>query len=117
MINSKKSRKHLIAVDSTRSGSHGAKRFIKNVLDGLTSYTDLKIILFVDREYFDSYEGKRVQIIRMRMNKGYFIRTLNSILFIPIMARWKHAVLHYSPWDIGPIIKCLPFVLGIRSQS
>ena len=117
MINSKSSRKHLIAVDSTRSGSHGAKRFIKNVLDGLTSYTDLKIILFVDSDLLDSYEGKRVQIIRMRMSKGYLIRTLNAILFIPIMARWHGAVLLYSPWDIGPIFKLLPFVLGIHNPN
>ena len=117
MINSGNSHQQLFAIDSTRSTTTGAKRFIRYLLDGLINHTNLKIILFVDNEIFSSYESKRVQIVRMRMNKGYLIRTLNSILFIPIMARWKHAALHYSPWDIGPIIKFLPFVLGIHNPN
>ena len=117
MITSKSSQRRLIAIDSTRSVTHGAKRFIKNLLDGLIGYTDLVIILFVDNENFDSYESERVQIIRIRMNQGYILRTLNTILFIPILARWHSAILLYSPWDIGPIIKLLPFVLGIHNPN
>ena len=117
MFHDRISKGDLVAVDSTRSVTHGAKRFIKNVLGGLVGHTDLRIILFSDSNYFDSYESERVQIIRIRMNYGYLIRTLNAIVFIPIRARWYHASLLYSPWDIGPIIKILPFVLGIHNPN
>ena len=110
-------KRDLIAIDSTRSVTHGSKRFIRNVLDGLIDYTDLRIILFSETDQFNSYGGKRVQISRVRMNKSYLIRTLNSIFFIPIRARCYRAALLYSPWDIGPIVKILPFVLGIHNPN
>ena len=117
MFHNKISKGDLIAVDSTRSVTHGAKRFIRNVLDGLVAHTDLRIILFSDSNHFDSYASERFQIIRIKMNYGYVIRTLNAIFFIPIRARWHHASLLYSPWDIGPIINILPFILGIHNPN
>ena len=79
MFHDRISKGDLVAIDSTRSVTHGAKRFIKNVLDGLVGHTDLRIILFSDSNNFDSYESERVQIVRIRMNYGYLIRTLNAI--------------------------------------
>ena len=46
MISYKESKNHSIAIDSTRSGSGGAQRFIKNLMDGLLEHTDLNIVLF-----------------------------------------------------------------------
>ena len=60
---------------------------VKNVLDGLVGHTDLRIILFSDSNNFDSYESERVQIVRIRMNYGYLIRTLNAIFLSRIGMR------------------------------
>ena len=117
MFNYKIQKGDLIAVDSTRSVTHGAKRFMRNVLNGLVAHTDLRIILFSDSKDFDSYASERIQIVRIKINYGYVIRTLNAIFFIPIRARWHRASLLYSPWDIGPIINILPFVLGIHNPN
>ncbi len=117
MFYKKISKEDLIAVDSTRSVTHGAKRFMRNVLDGLVAHTDLRIVLFSDNKDFDSYASERIRIIRIKVNYGYVIRTLNAIFFIPIRARWYRASLLYSPWDIGPIINILPFVLGIHNPN
>ena len=97
MFHDRISKGDLVAIDSTRSVTHGAKRFIKNVLDGLVGHTDLRIILFSDSNNFDSYESERVQIIRIRMNYGYLIRTLNAIFFIPIRANLaQNDIIHDS---------------------
>ena len=79
MFYKKISKEDLIAVDSTRSVTHGAKRFMRNVLDGLVAHTDLRIVLFSDNKDFDSYASERIQIIRIKVNYGYVIRTLNAI--------------------------------------
>ena len=71
MISYKESRNHSIAIDSTRSGSGGAKRFIKNLMDGLLEHTDLNIVLFLDDEQFNTYSSKKVKIIKIKYNKGY----------------------------------------------
>ena len=56
MFNGKIPKGDLIAIDSTRSVTHGAKRFMKSVLDGLVAHTDLRIVLFSDNKNFDSYK-------------------------------------------------------------
>ena len=87
------------------------------LLHGLVAHTDLRIVLFSDSKDFDSYASERIQVVRIKINYGYVIRTLNAIFFIPIRARWHRASLLYSPWDIGPIINILPFVLGIHNPN
>jgi len=117
MLSYKESKNHSIAIDSTRSGSGGAKRFIKNLMDGLLEHTDLNIVLFLDDEQFDTYSSKKVKIIKIKYNKGYLIRILNTSLLIPLRSRLLGCSLIYSPWDIGPLIRILPSILGIHNPN
>ena len=117
MINSKSSQRHLIAIDSTRSGTHGAKRFIKTVLTGLLNYTKLNIVVFASCDSFNSFEDKRLNIVHLKSRRGTIMGILNTCFTIPILARLHQAKILYSPWDIGPLIKPIPYVLGIHSSN
>ena len=110
-------KKSVIAIDASRSNTYGSKRFIKTILDGLNQYTELKVLLFVSTENFNSYKSSRVSIIRLKTKKTGFISILNATILIPVKAYLAGASLLYSPWDIGPIINPVPFILGIHSPN
>ena len=110
-------KKSVIAIDASRSNTYGSKRFIKTILDGLNQYTELKVLLFVSSENFNFYKSSRVSIIRLKTKKTGLISILNATILIPIKAYLAGASLLYSPWDIGPIINPLPFILGIHSPN
>ncbi|SVE29854.1 uncharacterized protein METZ01_LOCUS482708, partial [marine metagenome] len=111
------SKQSIIAIDASRSNTYGSKRFIKTILDGLNKNTKLKALLFVTSENFNSYESSRVNIVRLNIGEAGFISILNATVVIPIKAYFSGASLLYSPWDIGPIISPIPFILGIHSPN
>ena len=117
MMKKSASKQSIIAIDASRSNTYGSKRFIKTILDGLNKNTKLKALLFVTSENFNSYESSRVNIVRLNIGQVGFISILNATVVIPIKAYFSGASLLYSPWDIGPIISPIPFILGIHSPN
>ena len=55
MLNQYQEHKNLIAIDASRSNTHGSKRFIKTILNGLITHTNLKVIVYARCENFDSF--------------------------------------------------------------
>ena len=106
-----------IAIDASRSNTYGSKRFIRTILNGLIEHTNLRILVFTSCESFNSLESSRLRIVRLPIKQGGIISILFATLITPILSYFNKAFILYSPWDIGPIIKPLPFILGIHSPN
>ena len=117
MLRNSLNENRLIAIDATRSKTYGAKRFIRTTLNGLKKHTKLKIIVFVICDSFDSLESSRLKIVKLRIKQGGFLSIIYATIIVPMLAWWYKSVILYSPWDIGPVVKPVPFILGIHSPN
>jgi glycosyltransferase involved in cell wall biosynthesis len=117
MLNQNQENKNLIAIDATRSNTHGSKRFIKTILNGLITFTSLKVIVYARCENFDSFNNDRVHVKKIKTKQGGILTIIYATLLIPLLAWRDKAKILYSPWDIGPLIRPIPFILGIHSPN